>query len=435
MGTSTETASLPVYAVGEVPEHLRTKTQLKGERLKLAPDQEPAARVWMNLSGAGWQYVDLYDKQNAVPMKPLSAAQQAAYDARRTCSACGELREYIVYGQCQECVMSAEAARRDLYARTCRWCKRVSGAPLGKDSRGCWACVPCRIRDVLRGRAERERRALWERSCAAGCGTILMSGEEVVAAKRKQLSAGGSAWFVPAACGPCQERLDAEEAERRLRKAEAERREREYREKELPAWAREVLADPATVILDTETTGRESDARIVEISVMTAGGEVLLDTLVNPGVSIPEEVTSIHGITDEDVAGAPSFEEILVQLTAVLDRRRCLIYNAPFDMARLRYELLLHYRRAGHAEPEQSAAAWMGLMRFEDVMVPYSDWFGDWSDYWGNYAWQPLNGGHRALGDCRAVVNCLKSMARPLEGSQAVEEADGAGVASVGMPA
>ncbi|BFO18179.1 hypothetical protein SHKM778_45670 [Streptomyces sp. KM77-8] len=46
-------------------------------------------------------------------------------------------------------------------------------------------------------------------------------------------------------------------------------------------------------------------------------------------------------------------------------------------------------------------------------MLPYSEWFGDWSDYWGNYAWQPLCGGHhRVLPDCRAVVDLLKGMAR-----------------------
>jgi hypothetical protein len=46
----------------------------------------------------------------------------------------------------------------------------------------------------------------------------------------------------------------------------------------------------------------------------------------------------------------------------------------------------------------------------DDVMVPYSDWVGDWDDYWGNNRWQPLGGDHRALGDCRAVLRRLAEM-------------------------
>lgn len=59
-----------------------------------------------------------------------------------------------------------------------------------------------------------------------------------------------------------------------------------------------------------------------------------------------------------------------------------------------------------------SAAAWLEAVRFEDVMLPCSEWVGEWSDYWGDYAWQPLIGGeHRALSDCRALLERLKEMA------------------------
>lgn len=44
--------------------------------------------------------------------------------------------------------------------------------------------------------------------------------------------------------------------------------------------------------------------------------------------------------------------------------------------------------------------------------MPYSDWYGDWNDYFGNYQWQPLGGGHRALGDVRAVLDRLREMAK-----------------------
>ncbi|RNG26250.1 hypothetical protein [Streptomyces botrytidirepellens] len=69
--------------------------------------------------------------------------------------------------------------------------------------------------------------------------------------------------------------------------------------------------------------------------------------------------------------------------------------------------------RIAAEDPQAAAASWLGEVRTEDAMVPYSDWFGDWSDFWGNYAWQPLRGGdHRAVSDCRAVVERLREMAK-----------------------
>ena len=186
------------------------------------------------------------------------------------------------------------------------------------------------------------------------------------------------------------------------------------------------------VVLDTETTGVHKEARIVEIGVQTVSGEVLLDTLICPGEPIPAEATSIHGITDTMVAeaGVPTFAEVVDRLTAALAGKRVVIYNRSFDVGRLRYELVRYY--AGHIagqnmretvetdvvagegqeQAAKRAAAWIGGMRFEDAMDPYSTWVGDYSDYWGDYLWQPLPGGdHRALGDCRAVVTMLRRLA------------------------
>jgi hypothetical protein len=120
----------------------------------------------------------------------------------------------------------------------------------------------------------------------------------------------------------------------------------------------------------------------------------------------------VHGITDDQVRDAPSFGDVLPHLTAALAGKRVLIYNRGFDVGRLRHELTLHYRQAGHDDPKASAQAWLDAVRFEDVMIPYSTWYGDWSDCWGEYTWQPLpNGNHRALGDCRALLEGLKEMA------------------------
>ena len=74
-------------------------------------------------------------------------------------------------------------------------------------------------------------------------------------------------------------------------------------------------------VLDFETTGLSPGAdRVIEVSVMRmdpgAKPQFVLDTLVNPRRSVA--ATEIHGITDADVADAPTFEEIAPKLIDVL---------------------------------------------------------------------------------------------------------------------
>jgi DNA polymerase-3 subunit epsilon len=65
---------------------------------------------------------------------------------------------------------------------------------------------------------------------------------------------------------------------------------------------------------DLETTGTSiAQDRIVEIAVikLMPNGEVLeKHNLVNPTIPIPPGSTAIHGISDADVAGKPTFKEI-----------------------------------------------------------------------------------------------------------------------------
>jgi DNA polymerase III epsilon subunit-like protein len=418
--TTTELASLPVYERKEVPEHLqhlRTMTQLKEQRLKPAEGQAPVALLRVYRRGHGWGEFPLYDPAGAAKMRPLSGKQQQAMTARRTCPECGEVRGYVVYQRCEDCRIRVQKEAQDRQARTCHRCRREAATTLPKDVYGWWACEHCRIHYALRKQGEEERLAVWRRTCPGrDCTKVTATDEEIAAGWDEDAAQALRSWgWSPRWCPPCKERDERERAEREQQRIQAERdaevaRVRQVRE--LSEWAAAVLDDSTVVLLDTETTGLEDDARIVDIAVITVAGDVLVDTLVNPGEPIPPEATDIHGITDAMVADAPSFAEILVRLTAALDGRRCLIYNSPYDTARLRHELTVHYRQAGHDDPEASATAWLDAVRFEDAMIPYSDWYGDWSDYWGNYAWQPLYGGdHRAVTDCRAVVERLRDMA------------------------
>ena len=68
------------------------------------------------------------------------------------------------------------------------------------------------------------------------------------------------------------------------------------------------------IFFDLETTGINIAAdRIVEIAYLKVdlnGNETTKSIRVNPEMPIPENVTAIHGISNEDVKDAPTFNEI-----------------------------------------------------------------------------------------------------------------------------
>jgi DNA polymerase III epsilon subunit-like protein len=162
--------------------------------------------------------------------------------------------------------------------------------------------------------------------------------------------------------------------------------------------AQKILAHPEKyVVLDTETISLYGEP--VEIVVIDLSGVVLFNSLIKPKYPVEPDARAVHEITDEELATAPTLAEVWPDLQrALADRSTILTYNAAFDQARINQTA----RRDGL---EELPHTWHCLMEM------YAIWYGEWSDYYKNYRWQPLNGGHRALGDALAALNCLKEMA------------------------
>lgn len=87
------------------------------------------------------------------------------------------------------------------------------------------------------------------------------------------------------------------------------------------------------VFLDTETTGLSParGAAIVELAIVDAAGNVLIDSLVDPGKSIPADASRIHGITDDMVRGKPKLADLMPQVVEIISTDLVVIYNASFD--------------------------------------------------------------------------------------------------------
>lgn len=101
----------------------------------------------------------------------------------------------------------------------------------------------------------------------------------------------------------------------------------------------------AIAFIDLETTGVSlSSDRIVEIAIIKIlpdGSRVVKRKLINPEMSIPEESSDIHGITNEMVKDAPTFKQIANEIKMFIDNCDLGGYNSNrFDIPILMEEFL-----------------------------------------------------------------------------------------------
>lgn len=99
------------------------------------------------------------------------------------------------------------------------------------------------------------------------------------------------------------------------------------------------------IFFDLETTGISIPSdRIVEISYLKVypnGNKESKTIRVNPTIPIPEKVTEIHGIKDEDVKDEPTFAEIAKSLVKEFEGCDFAGYNSnKFDLPLLAEEFL-----------------------------------------------------------------------------------------------
>lgn len=95
------------------------------------------------------------------------------------------------------------------------------------------------------------------------------------------------------------------------------------------------------IFYDTETTGVKAERdRVIEIAAYDAERQLSFERLINPKCPIPPDATAIHNITDEMVADAPTFEQIITEFLDFCSGEVVLIAhnNDGFDIHFLREE-------------------------------------------------------------------------------------------------
>ena len=165
------------------------------------------------------------------------------------------------------------------------------------------------------------------------------------------------------------------------------------------------------VFLDTETTGLDAAAEVVEICIVDLEGTVLLESLVRPTREIPPDATAIHGITDGMVRGAPTWSELWPDVQGLVSEHHVAIYNADFDVQMMRQSHRAHGLR------------WqLGGERLWCVMRLYAAFAGQWNERRGEYRWHKLEvaaarcglavgTAHRARPDALLALAVLQYMA------------------------
>lgn len=98
------------------------------------------------------------------------------------------------------------------------------------------------------------------------------------------------------------------------------------------------------IAIDVETTGLSPEKyHIIEVGALKVRGGEVVDTfsiLVNPGYSLSPTIVNLTGITDEMLAEAKPFSEIVPELKAFLGDDPLLGHNVNFDYRFLKTEFL-----------------------------------------------------------------------------------------------
>lgn len=158
------------------------------------------------------------------------------------------------------------------------------------------------------------------------------------------------------------------------------------------------------IFFDLETTGTNIVTdRIVEISYLKVhpnGMEESKTILVNPERPIPAEVTAIHGISDADVAEAPTFKEVAKLIAVDFEGADIAGYNSNrFDVPLLAEEFL----RAGVDMD-------MSKRKFVDVQtIFHKREQRTLSAAYKFYCEKDLENAHSAEADTRATYEVLQS--------------------------
>lgn len=166
------------------------------------------------------------------------------------------------------------------------------------------------------------------------------------------------------------------------------------------------------IIFDTETTGLEVDAKVIQFSgvLYEKDGDSLkeidnIDIFINPEEKLDPKITKITGITDDDLKYAMKEKDAFERISEFMSKADLYAaYNAPFDLEKLKYMA----RRCD--KPELN-------LKTIDVLVMAKNMLLDIKNHKLQTVTEELvpnykTDYHNALSDVRATGRCLEELVK-----------------------
>ena len=167
------------------------------------------------------------------------------------------------------------------------------------------------------------------------------------------------------------------------------------------------------ICFDTETTGLDGTAEILQLSIINAEEEVLFDEFLKPKRHTAwPQAEAVHHISPKMVEDKDPIDAHLPIISRILEEARYYIgYNILFDIRML--------KQCGVA----MSPFHRPQCRVIDIMRNFAPIYGNWDSLRGSYRWQNLatcaayyqydwgtDKAHGALADAKATLHCFKKM-------------------------
>ncbi|RPD90486.1 hypothetical protein EGK75_01260 [Neisseria weixii] len=167
------------------------------------------------------------------------------------------------------------------------------------------------------------------------------------------------------------------------------------------------------VFLDTETTGLDENAEIIEIAVIDMQGNTLLNTTVKPKTAYDNNDPAylVHGIPYAELQNSPTWPQVQEMLLDVIKGRPILIYNAPFDVRMMNQTAYLN----GYYEVEYNTVCLMKLFSEWHTASTGQERKRHRLSYAAEHCGVTVNNAHRALADCLTTLGVFKYMLKNSE--------------------
>lgn len=177
----------------------------------------------------------------------------------------------------------------------------------------------------------------------------------------------------------------------------------------------QLIANTRFVVLDTETTGFHAysgdeviDIAMIELQGLQPTGRSY-QSYINPQRPIPPESTTIHHLTDKDVAQAPIFQEVLPEVLDFIDNGVLVGHHINFDIRFINKTL----QQCCHG---QLQSPWI------DTMLLFLEHRGQIGHYTleevAQHCQVEISNRHSALGDAKATASIFEYLVTQLASTQ-----------------